>query len=67
MAIHNKHTKKSINIAYNNIINDLNISNFPIPIFNEGENITGYIDASNIDSTIKKGDNPILITFKIII
>lgn len=67
LAIHNKHTKKSINIAYDNIINDLGISYFPIPIFNEGENITGYIDASDMNSAIKKGDNPILITFKTII
>lgn len=66
IAIHNKHTQKSINIAYNNIGNDLGINHFPIPIFNEGDNVTGYIDASNIDSNIEKGENPTLITFKII-
>lgn len=61
-TIHNKRSKKSINISYDNIINDFDISSFPIPIFNEDDNITGYINTAD-----DKEDNPTLITFKLVI
>ena len=67
MAIYDKKNGKRINVPYEKIENDLGINGFPIPIFQEGSSITGYIEESisTHENVREQEDNPTLVSFDI--
>lgn len=68
IAIYHKENGERVNIPYKRIKNDLGINAFPIPLFIEGNLITGYIEPNAVDNPTgeHQEDNPILVTFNTI-